>query len=168
MKRHTAHVRALDATLRELGYRADPDSGETASRWLSVLEEYAPGRPVPALDTFAAPSHDLVRFRALPFHSLCAHHLLPFFGEADIAYLPASRIAGLGAVVKTLRHFARQPQLQERLAAEVADRLAAALEAPVAVRLRARQLCMEMRGVESGGEIEVVAFRNGADASFFG
>lgn len=168
MKRRAAHVRTLDRSLTELGYRADPESGETASRWLSVLEEFAPGRPTPPLDTFAAPSRDLVCLRGLPFYSLCAHHLLPFFGTADIAYRPEARIAGLGAVVKTLQHFARQPQLEERLAAQLADRLAEALQAPVAVRLRARQLCMEMRGAASTGEVVVVAYRSGADASFFG
>lgn len=168
MKRRASHVASLDRALAELGYRSDPESAQTASRWLSVLEDFAPGRPLPALDTFPAPSADAVRFRGLPFHSLCAHHLLPFFGHADIAYRPVKVIAGLGAVARALRHFARQPQLQERLAAQLADHLAAALGAPVAVRLHARQLCMEMRGVESAGEIEVVALRGGADASLLG
>jgi GTP cyclohydrolase IA len=159
MKRRKSHVAAVERALAELGYSGDAESGETATRWLSVLEDYAPGQPVPALETFPAPGRDLVRFSGLPFHSLCAHHLLPFFGSAEIAYRPEAHIAGLGAVARALRHFARQPQLQERLAAQLADHLHGALQAPVAVRLRARQLCMEMRGVESPGEIEVLALR---------
>jgi GTP cyclohydrolase I len=168
MKRRAVHVAALDRALVELGYRADPEGAETAGRWLSVLEDFAPGRPPPALDCFPAPGGDVVRFTGLPFHSLCVHHLLPFFGQADIVYRPVDRIAGLGAVARALRHFSRQPQLQERLAAQLADHLHAALAAPVGVRLRARQLCMEMRGAESPGEIEVVALRGGGDATLFG
>lgn len=155
-------VAGLNQALSHLGLDADPECAGTAARWLSVLETYQPGRPPPPFETFPAPGADEVRFRNLPFHSLCAHHLLPFFGEAEIVYLPAGRIAGLGAVARALRHFARQPQLQERLGAQLADYLHAQLGGPVSVRLRARQLCMEMRGVETTGEVETLALRGGA------
>lgn len=154
----------LAAVLDALGYRADPEGRDTPGRVLDVLREFAPGQPVPALDTFESPGADVVVLRALPFHSLCAHHLLPFFGTADIVYRPSGRIAGLGAFARALRHFARQPQLQERLGATLADHLHTKLESPVGVRLRARQMCMEMRGVESTGEIETVAWRGSVDA----
>ncbi len=93
--------------------------------------------------------------RDLPFHSLCAHHLLPFFGTADVAYRPAERIVGLGAVPRLLKSFARRPQLQERLGQHLARELQQQLGARgVVVRLTARQLCMEMRGACSAGQVE--------------
>lgn len=154
----------LAAVLDALGYTADPEGRDTPGRLLDVLREFAPGQAAPPLDTFESPGADIVVLRALPFHSLCAHHLLPFFGTADVIYRPVGRIAGLGAFARALRHFARQPQLQERLGAALADHLHAKLDAPVGVRLRARQMCMEMRGIESGGEIETLAWRGPFDA----
>ena len=162
--------RPLQPLLDELGYSADPECAGTAERWAEVMRLFAPKPRPDALDTFVAPGRDPVIFRKLPFYSLCAHHLLPFFGEADIAYVPAEmhgRIAGLGAIVNVLRHFARQPQLQERLGAQVAEFLQSELRGPVAVRLSARQMCMEMRGVESTGTIETLALRGGATRSIF-
>ncbi len=149
--------------LADLGYDRDPECADTASRFLSVLEAFRPGQAAPGLEVFAAPpGGDEVRLEGLPFHSLCAHHLLPFFGTADVAYVPTTHIAGLGAIARALRHFARQPQLQERLGASLADHLHAALGGPVAVRLRARQMCMELRGAESAGEVVTLALRGGA------
>lgn len=160
---------SLRTILAELGYDLDPECADTPARFLSVLAEFAPTQAPPTLDMFPAPAAgDEVRLTALPFHSLCAHHLLPFFGTADVIIRPTARIAGLGAVARALRHFARQPQLQERLGAQLADHLSAALEAPVAVRLRARQLCMEMRGAESPGEIVTVTLRGGAEREWLG
>ena len=151
-----AHLAAIHAAL---GYDADPECAGTPARVLEVLRDHAPGRPLPPLETFEAPARDAVLLRDLPFHSLCAHHLLPFMGTCDVAYRPVERIAGLGAFPKALRHLARQPQLQERLGAQLADALHGALGAPVVVRLRARQMCMEMRGSCSPGTIETWASR---------
>lgn len=155
----------LAAVLETLGYDADPECAGTAARVLEVLRAWAPGKPAPTLETFAAPGHDPVLLRDLPFHALCAHHLLPFHGTCDVAYRPAARIAGLGAFPKLLRHLAQQPQLQERLGAQLADALSSALEAPVVVRLRARQMCMEMRGAASPGLIETWTSRGEASAT---
>ncbi len=147
-------MKSLDALLDELGYAGDPECAGTAERFAELLRAYAPGRPMPALDVLVTESHDPVLLRDLPFHSLCAHHLLPFFGTATIAIEPAGRIAGLGAIPRALKAFARRPQLQERLGAQLAAFLGEGLGASVVVHLRARQLCMEMRGVESPGTVE--------------
>ena len=154
----------LAAILAELGYDADPECSETPARVLEVLRAYAPGQAAPAIETFEAPAAaDPVILRDLPFHSLCAHHLLPFHGTCDVAYVPVGRIAGLGVFPKLLRHLARQPQLQERLAAQLSDSLHASLGgASVVVRLRARQMCMEMRGSASPGTVETWARRGNA------
>lgn len=162
--------KGLEALLGELGFLDDPECGDTASRFAEVLREYAPKGAPAKLDTFVAPSRDRVVFKDLPFHSLCAHHLLPFHGTADVAYLPGAwgRIAGLGGVARALKHLSRQPQLQERLGAQFADYLHAELGGPVAVRLRARQMCMEMRGAQSAGTIETLALRGDASEGLLG
>ncbi len=148
----------LAACLRLLGWSAedDPELGETPERVASWLKEFDPSAPIPDLKTFETPAGSgPVVLRGLPFHSLCAHHLLPFFGTADVAYRPAERIVGLGAVPELLRALARRPQLQERLGQQVARQLQDQLGARgVAVRLTARQLCMEMRGACSPGSVE--------------
>lgn len=150
-----AHIQAV---LDALGYSRDPEGDGTAARWLSVLREFAPrGAAAPVLQPLFTPSFGPVILRGLPFHSLCVHHLLPFFGTADVGFLPRGRLVGIGSIPTVLTHFSRQPQLQERLGEQVAQHLAAALEAPVIVRLRARHLCMEMRGAHSVGEIETIS-----------
>lgn len=153
----------FDAVLTAVGFDQDPECQGTSARFLSFLREFTPNQPPPAVECCAFTGVDPVVLKGVPFHSLCAHHLLPFFGEADIAYLPDGRIAGIGNLARVLRHFARQPQVQERLTAQIADYLHAALGGAVVVRLRARQLCMEMRGAESTGLMETRAGR-GADA----
>ncbi len=148
----------LEACLRLLGWSAedDPELAQTPERVASWLREFDPSAPVHQLTTFPTPSGSgPVVLRDLPFHSLCAHHVLPFFGTADVAYRPAERIVGLGAVPRLLKSLARRPQLQERLGQHLARELQDQLGARgVVVRLTARQLCMEMRGACSPGSVE--------------
>ncbi len=103
---------------------------------------------------------DLVVVRDLAFHSLCVHHFAPFFGRALVAYLPGPKLVGISAPARLLEHYARRPQLQERLGQQVAGHLERLL-APrgVAVVLEARHLCMEMRGVRRRGVVETRALR---------
>jgi len=149
----------LAAALRAVGFLDDPEAVGTPGRVMAFLQEFAPPTGEPTLEPLEAPGPDPVILRGLPFHSLCVHHLLPFFGTADIAYRPDRSIAGLGAIARSLRHFARQPQLQERLGAQLAGFLCDELGCGVVVRLRARQMCMEMRGAESAGTVESLALR---------
>jgi GTP cyclohydrolase IA len=58
---------------------------------------------------------ELVLARAIPFASLCQHHLLPFVGVAPVGYLPADRILGLSKLARVVERFTRRLQLQERL-----------------------------------------------------
>ena len=105
-------------------------------------------------------SDDLVIVRDLPFYSLCVHHFVPFFGHAHVAYLPGKRLIGLSGVARILEFYARRPQLQERLTAQVADHLTRLLEPRgMAVVIEARHLCMEMRGVRKTGCFETRALR---------
>ena len=98
--------------------------------------------------------------RDLPFYSLCVHHFVPFFGHAHVAYLPGRKLVGLSGVARVLEFYARRPQLQERLTAQVADHLMRLLKARgVAVVIEGRHLCMEMRGVRKSGVFETRALR---------
>ena len=112
--------------------------------------------------------HDLVVLRNIPFYSMCEHHLIPFFGSAHIAYLPNGRVVGVSKMVRALEVLTHRPQLQERLTAQLADTLFAALQAEgVAVVLKAEHLCMSMRGVQKPGTLVVTSairgtFRKGS------
>jgi GTP cyclohydrolase I len=90
----------------------------------------------------------------IPFYSICEHHLVPFFGTGAIAYIPDQKIVGLSKLARTLDHFSRKLQNQERITIDVANFLMEAL-APkgVGVVLEARHLCMEMRGVQKPGTV---------------
>jgi GTP cyclohydrolase I len=95
---------------------------------------------------------ELVVATAIPFHSLCEHHLLPFVGVAHVGYLPGERIIGLSKLARVVDLFARRLQVQERLTTQIADWLDDRL-APkgVGVVLEAEHLCMSLRGVRKPG-----------------
>lgn len=155
----------IDAALRLLGLTGDPEMTRTAEQVAELLSDFAPSGTLPEIEPLPTTSYEVVILRDLPFYSLCAHHLVPFFGTCDIAYRPAGHIGGLGAFPRLLDALARRPQLQERLAAQLADEIDRALQPrAVVVRLRARQMCMEMRGARSTGTIEVVAIRGNDDS----
>ncbi|MBI4340286.1 MAG: GTP cyclohydrolase I FolE [Chloroflexi bacterium] len=106
--------------------------------------------------SFEVEHQDLVLLKAIPFYSMCEHHLIPFFGAASVAYLPKGRVVGVSKIVRALEVLAHRPQLQERLTAQMADALHTSLGAlGVGVLLRAEHLCMSMRGVSKPG-IQVV------------
>jgi GTP cyclohydrolase I len=105
---------------------------------------------------------ELVLARAIPFSSLCQHHLLPFVGVAHVGYLPAGRILGLSKLARVVERFARRLQLQERLTTQVADWLQVQL-APkgVGVALEAEHQCMTLRGVRAAGARTVTSALHG-------
>src|SRR5215831_19875294 len=72
---------------------------------------------------------ELVIARAIPFRTVCEHHLLPFSGLAHVGYLPGERIVGLSKLARLVEHFAARPQVQERLTRQIADCLADRLNA---------------------------------------
>lgn len=96
-----------------------------------------------------AGADEMIVVRDIELYSLCEHHMLPFFGRAHIAYLPAGRIIGLSKIPRIVDVFARRLQVQERLTIQVAQALQEALNPKgVAVVIEARHLCMMMRGVQ--------------------
>jgi GTP cyclohydrolase I len=125
------------------------DLRDTPRRVATALAELLTPQPF-SMTTFANDEgyDELVVVRNITFHSLCAHHLLPFIGVAHVAYVPGERIVGLSKLARVVEHFARRPQVQERLTRQVADALEGEL-APrgVGIALEATHLCMSLRGV---------------------
>jgi GTP cyclohydrolase IA len=106
---------------------------------------------------------ELVLVRDIPFQTLCMHHLLPFHGEAHVAYLPGDTIVGLSKLARVVEAFARDLQLQERMTQQIADWLEQEL-APrgVGVVLSAEHMCMTIRGVRKPGARTVTSAVRGA------
>jgi len=156
--------RAVAELLAALGQ--DPTSEELAETPRRVAAGYAE-LLTPASFTLTSFPNDegydeLVLARAIPFASLCQHHLLPFTGLAHVGYLPAGRILGLSKLARVIELFARRLQLQERLTTQVAGWLQAQL-APkgVGVVLEAEHLCMTLRGVQATGARTVTSALHG-------
>jgi len=160
-------ARHLAAALAALGVApAPPHLVETPARTAALWAELfaAHGEPV-ALPPDAAfdnpdPTAGLVLAADLRFHSMCAHHLLPFFGRVHVGFLPGARLVGFGAIARLVDRAARRPTLQEDLTQAVARALVDGL-APrgVAVLVTARHLCMEMRGVRGRARMETSCWR---------
>jgi GTP cyclohydrolase I len=103
---------------------------------------------------------ELVLIKDIPFHSVCEHHLTPFFGFAHVAYIPSKcgKIAGLSKLARLVKVAAARLQLQERLTSTIADTLVATLDPEgVLVLVQAEHLCMSMRGVRTAGSQTVTS-----------
>jgi GTP cyclohydrolase I len=106
---------------------------------------------------------ELVLARGIPVRSVCEHHLLPFVGVAHVGYLPGERILGLSKLARVVEHFARRPQVQERLTKQVADWLAEHLRPKgVGVVIEAEHTCMTLRGVNAVGSTTVTSALSGS------
>jgi GTP cyclohydrolase I len=95
---------------------------------------------------------DMVLVRSIPFHTHCEHHMVPFFGQAHIAYYPAAGVVGLSKLARVVDVFARRLQTQETMTAQIAEAIDEALTPRgVAVLIEAEHMCMSMRGVQKQG-----------------
>lgn len=102
--------------------------------------------------TFEAKEGQFILEKDIIFYSMCEHHLLPFYGKAHIAYISSGRVAGLSKLARTVEEYAKRPQLQERLTAQIADAIMEYLHAEgVMVVIEAEHMCMTMRGVKKPG-----------------
>ena len=110
-------------------------------------------------------TRDPVLVRELPFHSMCEHHMLPFFGNASLVYVPNRHIAGISKIARALDVASRRLQVQERLTAQLADAMFRRVKPlALACRIEAEHLCMSMRGVQKPGHrVITTAVRLGED-----
>jgi GTP cyclohydrolase I len=151
-------LRALGADDRSEGLR------DTPRRVAETFAELLTPQPFHATTFPNDDGYDeLVIASAIPFHSLCMHHLLPFHGVAHVGYLPGERIIGLSKLARVVELFARDLQIQERLTMQVADWLQAELSPRgVGVVLEAEHMCMSLRGVGKPGSRTVTSALRGA------
>ena len=156
--------RAAGDLLRALGADLDADGlQDTPRRMADAYAELLSPRPFTPTTFPNDDGYDqLIVAGAIPFHSLCRHHLLPFHGVAHVGYLPGERIIGLSKLGRVVEYFARDLQLQERLTTQVADWLERTLEPRgVGVVLEAEHLCMSLRGVQKLGARTVTSALRG-------
>jgi GTP cyclohydrolase I len=161
---HVAVRRAARELLRALGADVDSDALEdTPRRVADAYSELLTPQPFKATTFPNDDGYDqLIVARAIPFHSLCMHHLLPFHGTAHVGYLPGERILGLSKLGRVVEYFSRDLQVQERLTLQVADWLEHELDAKgVGVVLEAEHLCMSLRGVQKLGAKTVTSALRG-------
>lgn len=159
----------IEAAVKEIlaAVGEDPDRDgllDTPARVARMYEEIFVGLRVNPEDllqvTFEANHDEMVMVRDIPFASVCEHHLVPFIGRAHVAYIPNDdgRITGLSKLARLVDAYAKRPQVQERLTAQIADEIERTLEPRgVLVVISAEHLCMSMRGVRKPGATTVTS-----------
>src|SRR5262252_2150575 len=154
-----AAERAAAEFLTALGIDLDREERQaTPARMARAYTELLAAQPF-RLTTFPNEGYDeLVLARAIPFRTLCEHHMLLFSGVAHVGYLPGERILGLSKLARLVAHFAARPQTQERLTKQIADCLSARLRPRGAgVVLEAEHSCMTLRGIRALGSTTITS-----------
>lgn len=102
--------------------------------------------------TFSSDNNKMVIEKDITFHSMCEHHLMPFFGKVHIAYIPSGRVVGISKLARCVELFGRRLQIQERMTDQIADAIMEHLQPKgVMVMIEAEHMCMTMRGVKKPG-----------------
>lgn len=149
---HNATLEEIAALLlsRTTGLDVESEHGEeTPRRFVKMLKELTTPQEF-KFTTFENTEgvDEMITVSPIPFYSLCNHHVVPFYGEAHVAYVPKNQIVGLSKLARTVEYFARGLWVQEHLTKEIADFLEGNLNPHgVAVVMKAEHLCMAMRGV---------------------
>jgi GTP cyclohydrolase IA len=143
---------------------------DTPKRVAKMYEEVFEGLnqdPDEYFETIFGEDHEeLVLVKDIPFYSMCEHHLVPFFGQAHVAYIPRNgRVTGLSKLARAVEAVAKRPQLQERITSTIADSIMRKLEPHgVMVIVEAEHMCMTMRGVKKPGSKTVTSAARGVFA----
>jgi GTP cyclohydrolase I len=118
--------------------------------------------PKKHLSIFSENYDEIVLLRDVPFYSICEHHLMPFIGSANVAYLPSGMVLGVSKLARVVDCFARRLQTQERLTYKIADFIMNSLKPQgVAVVLEASHSCMTIRGIKKPGSVMVTSALRG-------
>ena len=164
---------AIKLLLEGIGEDTDREGlKETLERIGRMYEEICGGMDQDAGEhlskVFSVDNNEMVLEKDITFYSTCEHHLLPFYGKAHVAYIPDQRVAGLSKLARTVEVFARRPQIQENLTAQIADALEEYLQPKgVMVMIEAEHMCMTMRGVQKPGSKTVTSIVRGTFAEDF-
>lgn len=98
---------------------------------------------------FTVDYDEMVVVKDIDFHSLCEHHMLPFFGRAHVAYIPNGKVVGLSKIPRIVEMFARRLQIQEQMTSQIANFIEETLQPQgVAVVVEGAHMCAMMRGVK--------------------
>jgi GTP cyclohydrolase I len=159
--------RAVYQLLTALGENPKREGlNETPARVARMFREVLAGLhedPAELLEvTYDERHEEMIVLRDIPFYSLCEHHLLPFSGTAQVAYIPRGRVVGISKLARVVDCLARRLQLQERLTSQIADLIDERLKPRgVAVVVKAEHLCMTMRGIKKPGTTVVTSATRG-------
>lgn len=142
------------------------DIATTPQRVAQMYEEILNGQFTNAeeeLEVVLEQKHDeIILLKNIPLYSLCEHHLLPFIGKANVAYIPDKRITGLSKIARVVDVLSKRLQVQERLTTEIADVIMKKLKPKgVMVVIEAEHLCMSMRGVKKPGTLTTTSVVRG-------
>jgi GTP cyclohydrolase IA len=160
------HVRAMLAGLGEdperEGLKATPARVDKALQFLT--QGYDQNVDTLVNDALFTVEYDeMVIIRDIEFYSLCEHHMLPFFGQAHVAYIPNGKVVGLSKIPRLVDMFARRLQVQERLTVQIAEAIEDKLKPRgVGVILEATHFCMVMRGVQKQNSVAITSCMRGA------
>jgi len=160
MANMTTNDNELEETLRGVlkkifGYKLDSlGMIDTPRRILGYWREFSqPETEIDIKDFECETSDQIILIRDIKFTSICEHHLLPFFGAVNIAYIPRNQtVIGLSKIPRIVSQHAKKPQLQERLGVEIKDRIVEEIDPlGIAIIITARHTCMEARGIRAEG-----------------
>ena len=122
---------------------------ETPKRYIKFLLQFLEPKEFKFTSFDAEGTDEMIIQTNIPFYSLCEHHVAPFFGVANVAYIPGKKIVGLSKLARTVDLYSNKLQNQERITKQIAERLEKELNPKgVAVTMKAQHLCMCMRGVK--------------------
>ena len=165
---HTPLSHLYEGILREIGEDVHRDgllkTPERAARsfefltrgYTQSIEEIINGA------VFESDMDEMVIVKKIEFYSLCEHHLLPFFGEVHVAYIPDGKVIGLSKIARIVDLYARRLQIQENMTVQIADTIVKYTGAKgAAVIVDAQHLCMMMRGVERQSSVMTTSCMRG-------
>jgi GTP cyclohydrolase I len=151
-------LRSLGVNLDKEHHRETPRRLAEAMKELTIREEFK-------FTTFEAKSQNMITLGPIPFYTLCAHHTLPFHGNAWIGYVPDEKIAGLSKFARAVGYVSKGFHVQEELTTELHEFLNSRLQPKgLAVVMKAEHMCMAMRGVRTAGVITTTSEVSGVFA----
>jgi GTP cyclohydrolase I len=150
------------------GTELEKTPARVASAWISsLLDGYRVDPADLFAETYPVPPGPKgpVLLKGVPFHGLCPHHLLPFYGRAHVAYLPGKKLASLSSLARLVDAYAHRLEIQETVTRQIAEALTKHLKAEgAAVALETDQLCLTMRHPERKGATTITQHFTGAFA----
>lgn len=159
------HMQEILSLIYGSSWRTDDNLKDTPRRYAKMMTELTRGLHEPEFQFTGFQKgkyQDVVAVKEIPFFSICAHHLVPFFGKVSIVYKPQDKVVGLSKLPRLVQHLAAKPQIQELLTSEIVDYILKYIQPEgVMVIIHARHLCMEMRGIKSVGNITITSKAHG-------